>query len=218
MIREASAEKDNLIVYYHSEALLQLESRLHVLYIFKDPLYQRREELRRRIDTMEKWPLSKYSKTLRPFAKKRNKQRVTELQDELQKLMLQPPATINETQIIDEALFALYEKRYEWFKLLVNYEENFGLHFKLNNNLLVITLIGPIWNEEPDFVFDNRTSNILKGLGFRLDIENNRHFHIVDITRFKDANPIKQWLSRFFIDYCRIYGSAQNIHLAYKES
>jgi hypothetical protein len=216
MIREASAEKDNLIVYYHSEALLQLESRLHVLYVFRDPLYQRKEELRWRIDTMKKLPLSKYSKTLRPFAKKYNDKRIAETQDDLQKLTHRPPVTHSETQIIDDALFALYEKRYKCFKLLVNYEKGFGLHFKLRRNLLIITLFGRMWDNEPDFIFDNRTSNVLKGIGFQFDVKRNKYFYSVDISGFKDAKAIKQLLSRFFIDYCRIYGSAQNIHLVYR--
>ena len=38
MIGQAAAEHDHLIVYYHSEALLDLNRQLGVLYSFKEPI------------------------------------------------------------------------------------------------------------------------------------------------------------------------------------
>ena len=49
MIKEANAEHDNLIVYYHSEALLELNRQLDVLYNFRDPHYNRKEQLKQQI-------------------------------------------------------------------------------------------------------------------------------------------------------------------------
>ena len=216
MIKEATAEHDNLIVYYHSEALLDLDRRLEILYNFKDPDYNRKKELNRRIDFIKKMSFSEFREPIRNRMKQRNAERILEFEEDLQKLIDKPAKLRDDTQIIDDALFALVKKQCKSFKLMIDDEENFGLHLVKKKNLLVITLVGLPFDEEPDFVMIGRSPRKLEGLGFQIDTKRNKCFRTFELEGLENFPIIKQWLARFMIDFCGLSGQGNNIHIVYK--
>jgi len=216
MARQAAAEKDHLIVYYHSEALSLLESRLEALYSFNDPLYLKKDQLRRQIDFFKSLPYSKIPDRIKEHYRKKYSERINGLEGELQQLIDSPSPIFENTDIIGHALFALYEKRYKSFKLIINREEKFGLQFKIKKVFLVITVIGKPFDDEPDFVLHGRMPNPFEGMGFKPDEQSGKFSYTFNITGFNDPGPIKQWLSRFLIDFCRLYGWNNTIDLVYQ--
>lgn len=164
MVRQAGAELDNLIVYYHSEALLNLNQRLDVLYSLQDPLYQQKEDLKRQIDFRKKVVfIKKMNPRLRQFVTNRNEERALDLEKELQRLIDQPVTIPPDTRFIDEALLALYDKRCRSFQLKFGddneKEYQTTLTFRVKRNKLEVKLKGHSNMEEPDFVLDGRIPN-----------------------------------------------------------
>ena len=215
MIKEAAAEHDNLIAYYHSEALLELNRRLNILYNFRDPYYDQKNELIRQIEYIKKMSFSEFSDRIRGFMKEKYAGRVTEFENKLLKLNEEPAKTYFDTKIIDNALTALYNKQHKWLKLFVNYEEKFGLRFSIKKNELIITLLGSFDYEEPDFVMDSRVPRKLEGLGFQLDNKQNKYVKTFTFRTIDDIPAIKQWITRFVIDFCWMWGSASKVQLVY---
>jgi hypothetical protein len=220
MIKAAASEGDHLIVYYQSEALSQLNSRLDVLYTFSDPLHMRKQELERQIKSINNMKFIKPQKGREKWFKDRIAKKTFELKVELKRLSEKPiKDNFIETQLIDEALFALYERRYKSFKLIIWEDEdnNTALLFKIKKNLLIITLTYTLDFGEDDFVLANRFHDPLKGMGFKFDELREMYFYTYDMTSFNDAGYLKKWLSHFLIDYCHLYGPTQTIRLTYSK-
>jgi hypothetical protein len=216
MIRDAASEHDNLIVYYLSEALLDLNRQMNVLYCFKDPLYKRKEELKRRIGFLKNMPYLEMSKQLRVSVKEYYAKDIAEMEAELKKLNDQPNAVYKKTQYIDDALFALYEKRCKSFKLIIWADNNTALHFKIKKKQLIITLNNKSDFWEADFIVHDRAQDSLKGMGFKFDEQRKMYFYTYEMTGFNNASPIKMWLSHFLVDYWHLYGSAGSVTLVYQ--
>jgi len=220
MIRHAATEHDNLIVYYHSEALLDLNRRLDVLYSFKDPLYHKKEDLKRQIGL---WRKRGFIKKTRPDVQARmikyNEERAQALERQLQQLIDAPqPRPLPDTQIIDEALLALYEKRCRSFRLTLGEGDDYHiiLVFKTRKNTLVIQLKGMLFDDEPDFVFEGRIPQPLRGAGFIFDPDRKTYTRTFDFKVHQTIPEIKKWLTKFVIEDSWYYWPGRTMMLKYK--
>ena len=220
MIRQAAAEHDNLIIYYHSEALGSLNRRLDVLYSFKDPLYHKKEDLKRQIDFWRKGDfMKKMRPELRAHMAKRYEDSARELEKQLQQLIDAPqPQPSPDTAFIDEALLALYEKRCRSFRLILGEEDydHIALFFKTQKNKLVIQLKGMLFNDEPDFVFEGRTPKPLLAAGFIYDLDRKIYTRTYDLSGQQTIPEIKKLLSKFVIEDSWYYWPGKTIALKYK--
>jgi hypothetical protein len=220
MIRQAAAELDHLIVYYHSEALDDLNRRLRVLYSFKDPYFEQKEDIKRRIKFWRSGDfMEKLSPRLRERMEKRNEEKAVELEKELQELFNAPQLQpLPDTKFIDEALLALYEKRCRSFRLTLGEEDDYHitLVFKTRKNTLVIQLKGMLFNDEPDFVFEGRTPQPLRAAGFIYDPDRKTHTRTFDFDGQQTIPEIKKWLTKFVIEDSWYYWPGRTMKLEYK--
>jgi len=220
MIRQAAAEHDNLIIYYHSEALLDLNRKLDILYSFKDPLYHKKEDLKRQIGFWRKGGFNgKMQPEVRARMIKYNEEKALGLEKQLQQLIdapqLQPSP---DTQFIDEALLALYEKRRRSFRLILGDDDDYHitLVFKTRKNTLAIQLKGMLFDDEPDFVFEGRTPQPLLAAGFIYDPELKTHTRTFDGIGQQTIPEIKKWLTKFVIEDSWYYWPGRTMKLEYK--
>jgi len=136
----------------------------------------------------------------------------------LQQLMdasqLGPP---HETQFINDALLALYEKRCRSFQLVLGEDEyqHLSLVFKRRKSLLTVQLKAPV-DEEPDFVFDNRIPQPIKAAGFIYDLQRKRFERTFNFSQPEKVQEIKIWLAKFITDDMRMYWPGQKMMLKYK--
>jgi hypothetical protein len=221
MVRQAAAEADNLIVYYHSEALLDINRRLHVLCSFNDPLFQQKEELKRQIGLFRKGDFFKKMRPeLRGRMKSRYEQKALELEKQLQQLMDRPLLPEPGTRFIDEALSALYEKRCRSFQLKFgdddDKESQTVLTFKIKRNALAVYLKGQSGSEQPDFVFDGRIPKPLLAAGFVYDEQRKTFTRTFDLAGYQTLPEIKKWLGKFIIEDCWYYWPGRKMALVYK--
>ena len=220
MIRQAAAEHDNLIVYYHSEALLDLNRHLSVFYSFIDPYFEQKEDLKRQIkhwrsgDFMEKW-----RPELRERMEKRNEEKAAELEKQLQRLIDIPQSqSYPKTQFIDEALMALYKKRCRSFQLLMGEEDDLHLRltFRIRKKILMVTLKGINHEDDADFIFEGRIPQPLKAAGFIYDEAQNKYNRTFDFADAGDIPDVKKWLAKFVIEDSWFYWPGRTMTLKYK--
>ncbi len=220
MIRQARSEYDNLIVYYHSEALLDLDRRLRVFYSFKDPYFEQKEDLKRRIkhwrrgDFMEKW-----SPQLRERMGKWNDEKVKELEMQLQQLIDLPAVqSYPQTHFIDEAFLALYEKRCRSFQLVMGEEDDLHLRltFRIQKKTLTVTLKGISYEDEPDFIVEGRIPQPLKAAGFEYFEGQGKYKRTFAFAGAGDIPGVKKWLAKFIIEDSWFYWPGKKMTLKYK--
>ncbi len=222
MIREAKSEHDNLIVYYHSEALLGLNRRLGVLYSFKDPYFEQKEDLKRQIKFWRSGDfLKKWQPQLRERMEERNEEQAKELEKQLQQLVDLPPLRYYpQTQFIDEALVALYKKRCRSFRLIMGEEDDDHLQFtfRLQKKILTVTLKGINYedNDEPDFILEGRTPQPLKAAGFVFNAGQNKYTRTFNVIDTSDIPMVKKWLAQFIIEDSWFYWPGRTMTLKYK--
>jgi len=219
MIREAVAEYDHLIVYYHSEALDDLNRRLDVLYSFKDPLFHQKEDLKRKISLWRKGGLiKKMWREGQELVKKLNEERALELEKQLQQLMDAPHRPSPDTQFINEALLALYKKRFRSFQLTLGEEDDYHitLVFKTRKKTLIVQLKGMLFNDEPDFVFEGRTPQPFLAAGFIYDPQRKAYIRTFDVTWHQTIPEIKTWLTKFVIEDSWYYWPGRTMKLKYQ--
>jgi hypothetical protein len=220
MIRQAAAEYDNLIVYYHSEALLDLDQRLRVLYSFKDPYFEQKENLKRQIKFWRGYEfMEKMSIQLRERMKKRNEEKAIELEKQLQQLIDMPlPQSYPQTQFINEALLALYEKRCRSFQLVMGEEDDLHLRitFRIQKKTLTVTLKGFNYEDEPDFIVEGRVPQPLKAAGFIYNEAQNKYTRTFNFPDACDIPEVKKWLAKFIIEDSWFYWPGKTITLIYK--
>jgi hypothetical protein len=220
MIRQATTEHDNLIVYYHSEALLDINGRLHVLYGFKDPYFKQKEDLKRQIKAWRGgYYMEKLTPQLRDLMQKRNEEKAAELEKQLQRLIDLPLSqSYPHTQFIDEALLALYEKRCRAFQLVMGEESDLHLRitFRIQTKTLTVTLKGINYEDEPDFIIEGRIPQPLKAAGFIYDEEQNNYTRTFNIADAGSIPEIKKWLAKFVIEDSWFYWPGRTMTLKYK--
>ena len=220
MIKYAAAEHDNLIVYYHSEALLELNRKLAVFYGFRDPDFEKKEDLKRQINFLKKHDnFKKSSPQMREWVKKRFAQKAEVLEKDLQQLIGLPPAAPKSgTLFFDDAMLALYQKRCRKFQLLLGDKDDDGLMltFQIKKKILTIELSTELCGEDPDFVFENRVPQPLKAAGFTYGPERRKYIRTFDITGFNNTHEVKKWLAKFIIDDSRYYWPGRKMTMIYK--
>ena len=207
MIKESSAEGDNLIVYYHSEALNQLNDRLDVLYSFRDPLYMSKQEIERKIKYV-KTDAFKFVKTQKKWMKDWQEKNILELQTELKRLSDRPvKSDFIETSKIQEALSNLYEKRYKSFKLVINEYSDFTLYVRTKKKFFTVEITYKLEPDEQDYIINDRVHKPLEGMGFKYNHRRKKYVNTFDVANFESGH-LKKWLSHFMIDYCRLNGNS----------
>jgi hypothetical protein len=217
MIKEASSEGDNLIVYYHQEALAKLESHLDVFYSFRDPDYHKKNSLKRYILYLKKYKESKIGKNFRDYLKQSTQNRINKTMTELQNLIDNPTTkSYSQTSHLDHALLELFEKKIKSFKLVINEEVGFVLVFKMKKKILFIEFDIKIEFYEQDFILNERIPNPLKGFSFELNQERKKYIRTLNFDSTNEIPQIKIWLSHFLIDFCGIYFSSEGVKLVYK--
>ncbi|MDR3697593.1 hypothetical protein [Mucilaginibacter sp.] len=220
MTRQAQSEHDNLIVYYHSEALLDLNSRLRVLYSFKDPYFEQKEDLKRQIKAWRSgYYMEEMRAELREWMQKRNEEKAVELGKQLQRLIDRPQLqSYPRTQFIDEALTALYEKRCRSFQLVMGEEDDLHIRltFRIQKKILTVTLKGINNDDDSDFIFEGRTPQPLKAAGFVHNEEQNKYTRTFNFADAGDIPDVKKWLAKFIIEDSWFYRPGRTMKLEYK--
>jgi hypothetical protein len=220
MIRQAAAEHDNLIVYYHSEALLDLNRHLRVLYSFKDSYFEQKEDLKRQIKAWRSgYYMEKLTPELRDRMQKRNEEKAMELEKQLQQLIDIPQSqSLPQTHFIDEALAALYEKRCRTFQLLMGEEDDLHLRitFRIRKKTLTVTLKGINYEDEADFIVEGRIPQPLKAAGFIYNEEQNTYTRTFNFADARDTPEVKKWLAKFIIEDSWFYWPGRTMTLKYK--
>jgi hypothetical protein len=215
-IKEYAAEADYLLAHYHSQALMELNSRLRNLYLFKDPLYAERKHWEDAVSRLKKMQ-PQYVKDKNMW--KRRKARMSQrFANELAQIK-EKEKYINhffiDGQEIDDALFDLYKEKCNAFKL-INADDQIGLIFSIKENWLIIELeLKTEYDFEPDFSVNSKVYNIFKGTGLNYSSKNNNWFYRYDMTDFKDAWPIKVFLSHLIFDVFWAYDIKEPAKLIY---
>jgi hypothetical protein len=220
MIRQAVAERDNFIVYYHSEALLDLDRQLRVLYSFKDPRFEQKEDLKRQIKV---WRSGEFMEKMRPQLRermeKRNEEKALALEKQLQRLIDQPQLQSHpQTKFIDEALLALHEKRCRSFRLVMGEDDDLQLilSFHINRKTLTVKLKGINYEDKSDFIFEGRIPQPLKAAGFIFNEKQRKYTRTFDVANLHDIHKIKKWLAKFIIEDSWFYWPGRVVTLMYK--
>ena len=194
-IKKSLAEYDYLYAHYQQEGLWRLDSHLGALKRFKDPFYVKKSLLERWI----RWMDSSFEDGERSAF---DKEQIVETRNELEKLnRQQTDLYFNDSQVIDNALFDLYERRIRKFRLCLSAEENFNLDFEVSGEFLKIShqLDSQCNNfvDSTDFDDDDIASRYpLINLGFRWDTAEKKFVYYYDMNGFKEALPVKILLSR----------------------
>ncbi|HVV54299.1 MAG TPA: hypothetical protein VHC47_03180 [Mucilaginibacter sp.] len=213
MIKQSAWEHDHLIAYHHSEALLRLNRHLHILYSFRDPFHNERQELNRQGKFLRNKPKD-IKHRLWKFVVETHSKEIEERKLELE--AKQKKNSFNDTQEIDDLLFAIAEGSIKTFKIIVPLYDDAELQFTREGALLLIciNLYEPY---EEDFILDNRIPDPLKGLGFEFNADKRSYVYQCNLTNFKDATDIKILLSRLFFDVFNGYDVRQSATLKYHE-
>jgi hypothetical protein len=212
MIKQSAAEHDNLIVYYHSETLLELNHHLGVLYSFRDPLHDQQENLKRQERFLKKKPKGMTNRRWEFFAERRSRE-LDKQKAELEEKRKEG-VSFNDTQEIDDLIFATVEGKIDGFKMIVPLYDDAEVLFEREKDILVI-LIKPYEPHDADFVLNNRIPKPIAGLGFKYDMEKRAFVYQYNLANFKDAGYIKILLSRLLFDVFRVYDVKQSITLKY---
>ena len=169
------------------------------------------------------WRKGSFIKKMRPEVRDRIAKRYEERALKLEKQLLQlmdvtqfPPSP--DTQFIDEALLALYEKRCRSFLLLLGEDDDnpIALVFKTRKNTLMIQLKGMLFGEEPDFVFEGRIPKPLLAAGFIYDPERKTSTRTFDFNGTQTIPEIKKWLTKFVVEDSWYYWPGRMMTLKYK--
>ncbi|WP_114937937.1 hypothetical protein [Mucilaginibacter endophyticus] len=193
-IKRSLAEYDYLYAHHQQEGLWRLNNHLGVLKRFKDPFYYKKDEIERWLKWMNSFEDSeRFSFYKDVIAQKRS---------ELEKLSEQQnDHYFNDSQVIDDALFDLYEKRIRKFRLRLSAEENFNLDFEISGELLKIT--HQLSSHHRNLVYstdidddDIASRHPLITLGFEWDTNEKKFVYHYDMNGFKEVLPVKILLSR----------------------
>lgn len=198
-IKNYLIENDFLYAHYHQEELMRLESKLATLQYFKDPSYHKKQDLQRLKDGFEGFDDDNRLRII-------YQRRITEKENEIRKDQLSA-SYFNDAQIIDDALFDLYERRVEKFRLCLDKPSALYLYFELNvNNLLSISISSDAvldmygYDKENYDEDEERELFILKKMGFEQSDGSDWIVYHIDMNDFKDATAIKSILARIAFD------------------
>ncbi|HTI61480.1 hypothetical protein [Mucilaginibacter sp.] len=201
MMKQSMSDYDYLIAYHHSEALIKLESRLNKLYTFKDPLHNRRQELKRQERSLKKPPeYFRKNKMLWKFFTDRQAAELKKNRLDLE-LESEKKVVFNDSQQIDDLIFDIVARKIDKFQIVFSIYDDDDVQITFEIDVDFLSICVNMFNpQEPDFVFDGRVSNPLKGLGFKYDADKQVFVYKYNLQNFRDATEIKILLSRLFFD------------------
>lgn len=198
-IKENLAEYDYLYAHYQQEGLWRLNSHLNTLKQFRDPLFNKKRDIESSIEWM-----SRFENTDSGRFYKRN---IAERKLALEKLSRDRVIEyFNDSQVIDEALFDLYERRIRKFRLCLNEEDNFNIDFEITGELLRITHQPDFESSNYDYAIhfgdddDDAYRHPLEKLAFEWSADNKVLVYHYDIKEFREALPVKILLSRIIYE------------------
>jgi len=189
-------EKDYLYAHYQQEELWRIDRQLSHLHYLKDPLYFKKQELERLRDMFNKFPED--DRVRFSFGR-----RITEKEGEI-KISESKRYYFNDTQVLDDALFNLYEGKFKKFKLCLNKPSDLYMYFELSaGNMLNIFMSSQEIMEMYGYDKENyddedneRELFILKKMGFEKVGESEWIVYFFDMNDFQDATAVKILLSR----------------------
>ncbi|MBB6127650.1 hypothetical protein [Mucilaginibacter lappiensis] len=188
-------EQDYLYAHYQQEALWRLNITLGTLQYFKDPLYYEKQELKRIAEFTKGRKLNSYVKSF-------YQERLIEKENSLSKKS--SVYYFNDDQVIDDALFNLYEGRCKQFRLCLSKTNSLYLYFELqdkqvlNISFITKTILDMYGYDEYNYDEDDNESRpyVLRKLGFKWENDLNKIVYSFNMTGFKDAIQIKILLAR----------------------
>jgi hypothetical protein len=205
-IKSYLLEKDFQYAHYQQEELWRVNNKLATFQYFKDPLYHKKQELERLKELFNGFDENDNLTDIyhRRITKKENEIKTDQL----------TASYFNDTQVIDDALFELYERRFKKFRLCLNKPSALYLYFELNvNNLLSISISSDAVldmygydKENYDDEDEERELFILKKMGFEQSDGLDWIVYHIDMNDFKDATAIKLILARISYD---VFGLTQ---------
>ena len=188
-------ELDYLYAHYQQEALWRVNATLDTLRYFKDPLYYEKQQLERLNELVggrgyESYLKANYGKRLIEKESRLNKKSGVYY--------------FNDDQVIDDALFNLYEGRCKQFKLCLRKPDNLYLYFELQEKqILTISIIAKtslkMYGYDKDNYDEHNTESQpygLRKLGFKWDNDFNKIVYSFNMAGFKNAIEIKILLAR----------------------
>jgi len=199
-IKNYLLENDYLYAHYQQEELWRLDRQLSMLYYLKDPLYLKRQELERLKEVVNRYQDEDRLKLI-------YERRVTEKENDIKRSQSES-LYFNDTQVIDDALFNLYEGKFKKFKLCLNKASDLDIYFEMNvDDFLCISIDSQAVLEMYGYDKDNydnedteREFFTLKKMGFEQMGESEWIVYYFNMNGFKDATVIKMLLSRIAYD------------------
>ncbi len=210
LIDESLVESEYLMAHYHTQALYQLNGRLHALKNIDDKLFDEKYLIQRRIEGLQKRMETESSDFMKEYYFK-DLQRA---KGELEKLNQIPKqATIPDNDnLLDETLKKLVDKKIKNLKLILKKGDNLFLGFSYSKKTLKVTLPYVKQHIKKWVLYDDHI-NSFRNLGFDL-IENETKLTLT-LTGDKEdiLNRLKVILSKivFEILYFKKFGNESYI-------
>jgi hypothetical protein len=193
-IENCVVEREFKQAHRHDKALRKVNRQLQTLYNLQDPSYEERQHLVHRMDSYKKFLADpKYSGMTDHFLDKMNevKRQSSQQHKEAEQL---------DTQIIDECIYQVIERKIKSFKFNLYRKANLYLHFKLINNQLQISFTPFAQLKEDEYMLVKRNKKALKALGFIYAGNKEYLYYLYDLNGLKDALEIKNLLSRIVFE------------------
>nr|WP_294948644.1 hypothetical protein [uncultured Mucilaginibacter sp.] len=198
-IQEALTDHDYELVYRHGEALNRVEAQLYRMNGLKDPLYEKRMQINRLMETMPGMELDEFFKQYLAESIQRT---VTNKKQSLKKL-LEEKYELVDNQVIDDALFDLYDDKCKAFGFCFPHRDsNLCLLFELTAEkvLLISVDVKDITSDYDADDPEEKQVHRFENLGFRYDNYGSSLVYQYDMANFKSAWDIKVLLSRIIYD------------------
>lgn len=192
-------ELDYLYAHYQQEALWRVNATLDTLKYFKDPLYYEKQQIERITELFKDREYKSYMKSAyeERLIKKENRLNIRS-----------GVYYFNDDQVIDDALFNLYEGRCKQFRLCLSKPNSLYLYFELQDkqvlhiSFIAKTVLDMYGYEEETYEDDDNEGqiNVLRKLGFKWDNKSSKITYSFNMAGFKDAIEIKTLLARIAYD------------------
>lgn len=202
-IEENKRDQDFLAVDYNYQELRNVQQELDCLLELKDPNYPEIKRL--------EWKIEFYSKRNEEFPESGGHMLVNHYKEELEKIKKgTSSSTSEESQMIDEALYALAKDEIEGFTLYLDLETGSSIDFvKLGDDQIELRLKVDNENDARN-IKKYRLSDIL---GLTYDSVSNSLVKTFPIRTNTNILPIKETVSRIVIMSKGFLGSTDTIYL-----
>lgn len=181
---------------YFSKALWRVQDKLRLLQNFKNPFYQRIEDLKNRV------AYYRSLKTKEPFTKLDTsfQNEIEDCEKEIRELK-EKKTTINpETQEFDDAVFDLIEGKIKGFTLHLIKKDNLYIDFRLTEKKTLLISFTPLNNITNEYYDVDRIWKQLKLIGFTFNPESDSFQYSYNLATFKNSIFLKELTSRIVFD------------------